>query len=137
MTDAPGLLVVEDEVLLHMVLEDELTAAGFAVVLTTSASGALGEIERHGETFKALITDIRLGPGQNGWELAHRVREKYPAMSVVYMSGDSAQDWPAYGVPKSIMLSKPFAMAQLITAVAQLLNAVDPAISNGPAGTPG
>jgi hypothetical protein len=38
------------------------------------------------------------------------------------MSGDSAGDWAANGVPNSIMLNKPFAPAQLVTAVSQLLN---------------
>jgi hypothetical protein len=41
---------------------------------------------------------------------------------VIYISGDSAADWSAEGVPESIMISKPFVMAQIITAVASLLN---------------
>jgi hypothetical protein len=39
------------------------------------------------------------------------------------MSGKDFEDWASKGVPNSIMLSKPFAPAQLITAVSQLLNA--------------
>jgi hypothetical protein len=39
-----------------------------------------------------------------------------------YLSGDSAEDWTSKGVPHSIMLPKPFAPAQLVTAVSQLLN---------------
>lgn len=131
MADAPLLLVVEDEVLLHIALEDELTEAGFGVVLATSASAAFKEIERHGDNFKAFITDIRLGAGENGWQLARCVREKYPLMPVIYMSGDSAPDWLANGVPKSMILSKPFAMAQLVTAVAQMLNAAANSIQQG------
>jgi hypothetical protein len=38
------------------------------------------------------------------------------------MSGRDADDWAVHGVPNSIMLAKPFAPAQLITAVSQLLN---------------
>ena len=45
---------------------------------------------------------------------------------VIYMSGDSAEDWSSQGVPNSIMLSKPFAPAQLVTAVSQVLNSVPP-----------
>jgi len=44
-------------------------------------------------------------------------------MPVVYVSGDSAADWPVKGVPQSIMLSKPYAHAQLISALATLINA--------------
>jgi len=43
------------------------------------------------------------------------------------MSGDSASQWSARGVPNSLMLSKPFAPAQLVTGLATLLNRlVDP-----------
>jgi hypothetical protein len=45
-----------------------------------------------------------------------------PEFPVVYISGASAADWPSKGVPNSIMLPKPFAPAQLVTAVSNLLN---------------
>ena len=38
------------------------------------------------------------------------------------MSGDSADQWPSKGVPKSVMISKPFVLAQVVTALATLLN---------------
>lgn len=41
-------------------------------------------------------------------------------MAVVYISGDSAAEWAINGVPNDIMLEKPFAMAEMITAVDQL-----------------
>lgn len=41
-------------------------------------------------------------------------------MPVVYVSGDGAPDWE--GVPNSIMLGKPFAIAHLVTAISKLLN---------------
>lgn len=46
-------------------------------------------------------------------------------MPVVYISGDSAHEWPVKGVPKSVMVPKPFAVAQIITAVPILLNETD------------
>jgi hypothetical protein len=42
------------------------------------------------------------------------------------MSGAHAEDWAVKGVPNSVMLAKPFAPAQLVTALAQLLNAAPP-----------
>jgi hypothetical protein len=45
------------------------------------------------------------------------------------MSGAHADDWAVKGVPNSIMLAKPFAPAQLVTALAQLLNAAPPTTS--------
>ncbi len=46
-------------------------------------------------------------------------------MPVVYMSGDRSDDWASKGVPHSIMVAKPFAVAQVITAVVTLLNEAD------------
>jgi hypothetical protein len=37
----------------------------------------------------------------------------------------SAADWAAEGVPNSAMVQKPFANAQVLTAIATLLDAVD------------
>jgi hypothetical protein len=42
------------------------------------------------------------------------------------MTGTAAEDWARFGVPNSILLAKPFAPAQLVTAVSQLLNAGGP-----------
>ena len=73
------------------------------------------------------MTNINLGHDKvDGWEIARHARELNPGFPVVYMSGDSAEDWSSKGVPNSIMLSKPFAPAQLVTAVAQLLNSGAP-----------
>jgi len=73
--------------------------------------------------YRALVTDINLGRDKlNGWDVARHAREIDPGFPVIYMSGDSAEDWASKGVPNSVMLSKPFAPAQLVTAVSQLLN---------------
>jgi DNA-binding response OmpR family regulator len=71
----------------------------------------------------ALVTDIHLADGINGWELARIAREIHALLPVVYMTGEAAEEWPSKGVPNSILLNKPFAPAQLVTAVSQLLNA--------------
>jgi hypothetical protein len=39
------------------------------------------------------------------------------------MTGLATDEWSSRGVPNSILLQKPFAPAQLVTAVSQLLNA--------------
>ena len=119
----PILLLVEDEQALQSLLETALADEGFEVVMAGSGAKAIAELESHGADFKALITDIRLGSGPDGWEVGHRARQIVPGIPVVYMSGDSIHEWSAEGVPESIMLQKPFALAQLIAAVTSLMNA--------------
>lgn len=122
MTDQVLLLLADDELLVRLVMQETLEEGGFAVVQAVNGGTAMATLEeRHGE-IAAVITDIRLGSGPDGWALAHRARELNASVAVIYVTGDSAADWPANGVPKSVVLQKPFAGAQLVTAVATLLN---------------
>lgn len=51
------------------------------------------------------------------------MRSINPTLPVIYMSGDGADDWPSFGVPNSLMITKPFVMAQIMTGLANLFNA--------------
>ena len=62
----------------------------------------------------------------DGWAVARKAREMNPEFPIIYMTGADAEKWPVNGVPNSILLNKPFAPAQLLTAVSQLLNAAPP-----------
>lgn len=114
------ILVVEDEALIRMSLVDCLSAGGYTVSDCKDGASAIAFIDASHE-LHGLATDIQLGKGPSGWEVAHHARKKYPDIAVVYMTGDSAGDWSAEGVPSSLILQKPFADAQLLTAMATLM----------------
>lgn len=120
--DAPAILLVEDEAMILLDLEAGLEEAGFEVVGLKNAAEAIAAFDAAPDRFKALLSDIRLGSGQSGWELARYVRQSSPTIPVVYISGDSAGQWGAEGVPNSIMISKPFFMPQIVTALSSLMN---------------
>ena len=101
-----------------------LEDGGYGLAEAADAEEALAHLDSE-QTFVGLVTDIKLGSKMNGWEVARHARQTYPGIAVVYMSGDSAADWTAEGVPNSVMLQKPFATAQVTTAISTLLNAVD------------
>ena len=126
MSEEPLILIIEDQYLLQADLEQALTKAGFATELAYSAEEALSIFKDSGKNFKALITDVDLGSGLNGWEVARRIREIEPAFPVVYVTGSGADDWSAQGVPNSILVPKPFAPGQLVTAISSLLNVGGP-----------
>ncbi len=125
MTTTTALFLVEDDALIRELLEASLTDAGFEVIEVSCGTKALAEFIADAAHFRAVITDIRLGAGPDGWAVARRARELVPNMPVVYMSGDSSHEWSAKGVPHSLMVTKPFAPTQIITAVSTLLNAAD------------
>jgi DNA-binding response OmpR family regulator len=72
-------------------------------------------------SYRALVVDVNLRGRMDGWEVAKHAREIDPEFPVIYMTGAGADKWPSLGVPNSILLEKPFAPAQLVTAVSQLL----------------
>ena len=114
------ILVVEDEALIRISLVECLEAGGYTVSDCSDGAAAIAYIEASDE-LHGLATDIQLGKGPSGWEVAHYARKKYPDIAVVYMTGDSAADWSAEGVPNSVILQKPFADAQMLTAIATLM----------------
>jgi hypothetical protein len=42
------------------------------------------------------------------------------------MTGRGADEWTAQGVPNSMLITKPFAPDQIVSATSQLLNATPP-----------
>jgi DNA-binding response OmpR family regulator len=120
----PLILVVEDDQLLQSLVEESLTEGGYEVVIASSGEDAVALLNASEGKYRALVTDINLGSSNiDGWGVARHAREIDPGFPVVYMSGNDAVNWASKGVPNSIILEKPFAPAQLVTAVSQLLNA--------------
>lgn len=125
MTESIILLLAEDEALIRDLLEAAMTDSGFEVAVATGGGEALAELEADAARFRAVVTDIKMGAGPDGWEVGRRARELVPDMPVVYMSGDSEHEWSSKGVPNSTIVAKPFAPAQIITAVSMLINEAD------------
>ena len=121
MSDAVRVLVVEDEALIASFVEDALSDGGFEACSVPSGEAALSTFCDGRERCRVLLTDINLGDGISGWELARQIREITPGFPVVYMTSASAPDWQSRGVDGSLLIQKPFAPAQLAAAVSQLL----------------
>ncbi len=119
------ILVVDDEILIRMNLVDVLESGGFTVHESANGEAAVAEIDSK-DVLHGLVTDVNLGSDTDGWSVARHARTKFPSLAVVYITGDSAEDWSSEGVPNSIVLQKPFADAQLMNAVATLLGQAGP-----------
>lgn len=121
MSEPPSILIVEDEYPLQGVLENALADAGFASDILASGEEAMTVFVAHGKRHKALVTDVYLGGKLNGWDLARRIREKDPALPVVYITGSAgAALWTSQGVPNSVLLEKPFHPERLVAALMRL-----------------
>jgi CheY-like chemotaxis protein len=120
--EALSILVVEDDQLIQSVVEEALSEGGFVLNIAASGEEAMTLMSQTNSRYLALITDITLGGTMNGWQIAKHARELDPAFPVIYITGGNADQWAVEGVPDSVLLIKPFAPAQLVTAISQLLN---------------
>jgi DNA-binding response OmpR family regulator len=126
--ELPIILVVDDDPLIHGIVEPALAAGGFAPVIALSGEEAVTLLDESKGKYRALVTDIDMGRGKmSGWDVARHARQIDPAFPVIYMTAARADKWASEGVPNSILVTKPFAPAQLVTAISQLLNADPPA----------
>ena len=126
MAELPLILVIEDDYPLQGIVEEALRDGGFETDILSSAEEALTLFKSGSKNYRALVTDVNLKGRLSGWEVARQIREKDPAFPVVYMTGAGGDEWASRGVPNSILLQKPFAPAQLVTAVSNLLNTGTP-----------
>lgn len=117
------ILLVEDDPIISMMVRDALSEGGFEHVGTGAGEEALYLLDLADADFRAIVTDINLSGEVNGWRVAQHARERVATIAVVYMTGTHSEEWASKGVPNSVILSKPFAPAQLVTALATLLNA--------------
>lgn len=120
------ILIVEDDRLVQDLVREALEEGGFQTEIVASGEEAISLLNSDATKYRALLTDIHLTGHLTGWDVARRAREISPDIPIVYMTGAAADDWPAHGVPNSVLLNKPFAPAQVVTAVSQLLNQVQP-----------
>ena len=126
MVDSLLIMVVEDDHLIQNLVEDALSDGGFESAIAGSGEEAVTLLRGNRHHYRALVTDINLLGRLDGWEVARQAREIDPAFPIIYMTGAAADQWASHGVPNSILLTKPFAPAQLVTAVSQLLNTGTP-----------
>ena len=123
MADLSGVLVVEDDQQIQSLVEEALTDGGFELAIASSGEEALTLLSERKIEYRILVIDIKLGKDRiSGWDVARRARAINPECAVVYITGAKAEEWVVQGVPNSILLTKPFAPAQLVTAVSQVLN---------------
>src|SRR5712671_844796 len=123
MADSLVIMVVEDDQTIQGLVEEALSDGGFEPAIAASGEEAVTLLRGNRNHYRALVTDINLLGTMDGWEVARQAREINPAFPIVYMTGAAADQWASHGVPNSVLLTKPFAPAQLVTALAQLLDA--------------
>ncbi len=118
------ILVVDDAPAICTVTGRLLERAGYKVALAHSGGEALDLIARTGPP-ALLLTDLGM-PGMGGRELAQHLREQWPAVPVIFMSGYAAgaDEHDGTDEPPGLLIEKPFNPSELLANVAAVLRAV-------------
>jgi PAS domain S-box-containing protein len=118
-------LIVEDEEQLARMARIVLTQQGHQVDVAASGEEALERLVD--ERFDLIISDLGLGPGKNGWDVAHETRERWPGTRFVLVTGWGAaidpQEAKARGVDE--VLAKPYRIADLRQVADHVADAQD------------
>ena len=122
----PVLLVVEDDLLVRLTLVDALSDGGFEVVEAADAKEALTLVCDR-DDIAAMLTDINLPGGSDGFALARAARVIRPHLPVVYASGRYGGAGEGQAVDGSRFLAKPFTPSLAAAVLHGMIGDGDPA----------
>jgi CheY-like chemotaxis protein len=116
------LLIVEDHEPLRRLLVSCLEHAGYSVGWAANGDGVIERLQT--ESFDIVITDVIM-PGKEGVQLMLELRELYPALKLIAMSGGGAMGAEIYlGIAKKLgvkaALRKPFSARTLLSTINQV-----------------
>lgn len=111
-------LVVEDEPDVRDLVAAQLRNLGYRVIEASDAAAALQRLRKHPD-IDLLYTDIRLGPGPNGYALARVARGMVPLLQILYTSAETTASLEAMADadPEAEVLQKPVAPETLAAAI--------------------
>ena len=120
-TKTHHVVLVEDDPDVQQVLISSLQHSGYQVTAFNSAEAALEGLNTKKPDI--LITDLMLGSGMTGAELADQINESSPHLPLLLISGNAYQLLSKEELDKysSMLLRKPFSIQQLRAAMEKLI----------------
>jgi DNA-binding NtrC family response regulator len=115
----PAVLIVEDEPLLRIHAADIVEEAGFIAIEAGNADEAVRILEARDDIL-LLFTDVQMPGSMDGLKLAHAVRDRWPPIKIVIVSGHlqvAENELP----DNSRFFGKPFETGRMIAELRALL----------------
>ena len=115
------ILLVEDDPMIRNLVGQTLEMQNYNVVLAEEGWEGIKVARNHKGKIDLLFTDVVM-PGLGGAELAMAVKELYPDVKVLFMSGYSRSQLDDEGVPPdAAVLEKPFTPDKVVSMIRRLL----------------
>ena len=128
--DKPGVLVVDDEYLVRIMVQLGLERNGFDVWLASGGREAIGLYRKHRDSIAVVLLDVRM-PGLDGPQTLDALRELNPGVRACFMSGDTGA-YELEGLQQrgaACVIAKPFHLEDLANVLRRVMQGV-------PAGLP-
>lgn len=117
-------LIADDEDSMRKLVARAIAMDGHEIVTAEDGAEALDIITREDGAFDLLLTDIKM-PVMDGIALSLAVARDFPRLTILLMTGFADQRERASGLDAIVhdVITKPFAVADIRTAVADALAA--------------
>lgn len=118
------ILIVDDEESMRLLVARAIAMDGHEIATAQDGAEALDLVVRANGAFDLLLTDIKM-PVMDGIALSLAVARDYPRLTILLMTGFADQRERASGLEAIVhdVVTKPFAIADIRTAVAEALGA--------------
>jgi putative nucleotidyltransferase with HDIG domain len=118
----PSLLIVDDEPIIREVLTENLKGAGFHCEAVAGAAPAMEKLRHCDGAIGLVLADIDM-PGENGMALLGRIKEQFPDVDVIMVTGvvDIDTAIQAMRMGASDYITKPFNLDQVVLMVNRTL----------------
>lgn len=124
----PICLIVDDEPAIRRFLRAVLAQRRLQCIEAENATDALRIVQKLGGRLNFLLSDIKMPGDMSGVDLAHSVRNTFPAISVILISGYCETLEDAAGFE---FIRKPFAAEAILSAVERAMNSREEAVVHG------
>jgi CheY-like chemotaxis protein len=114
---SPRLLIVDDEPSIRSSISQVLVSVGYHVRLAEDGFSALNEIEN--EIPDIILSDLNM-PGMSGFELLAEVRNRYPSIRAIAMSGTFSGEEASSGIAADAFYQKGCGAGSLLKIISAL-----------------
>jgi len=111
-------LVIDDEPILRIAMMDLVEDAGFEVAGAANAKDAIRVLESRADV-GLIVSDIHMPPGIDGMALAAIVRDRWPPIEIILVSGRLRAN--EVRMPEgSVFFSKPYRPADIVATISRM-----------------
>ncbi|HLK28552.1 MAG TPA: response regulator transcription factor [Puia sp.] len=112
-TQKGKVLLAEDDLSLGYVIKDNLTDAGYDVVLCPDGQTAIDKFDKN--EFSICLLDVMM-PHKNGFDVAKKIRQQSDMMPILFLTAKSLEEDRIKGFQMGAddYITKPFSMQELL-----------------------